>query len=110
MKMLQLLYFQSVAETGKMIDAAKEMHVTPAAISIAISNLEKELGVPLFDRTHNSVALNAAGQAYLLAVRKFLHDLHTAEEAIFAGGGSKSCQLPYCRWRPCPDLSGQLAG
>jgi DNA-binding transcriptional LysR family regulator len=82
MKMIQLQYFKAVAETNKMTEAARAMCVTPSAISIAIANLEKELGVQLFDRTATSVTLNDAGRYYLETVNSVFATLHEAEDAI----------------------------
>ena len=87
MNLMQLQYFKTVAETNKMADAAKKMHVTPAAISIAISKLEEELGVRLFDRTAISVQLNDAGRVYLQTVNEVLKLLEEGE-IVLRGGAS----------------------
>ena len=84
MKLTQLLYFKEVAEVGKVSLAAKKLFVSPPALSIAISNLEKELGVQLFDRTNNRVELNEQGRAYLRHVNKILNDLDQAKLAVQA--------------------------
>lgn len=85
MKIEQLQYFKAVAETNNMTEAARKMYVTPAAISIAISKLEQELGVRLFDRTTISVALNDAGKAYYEAVTDALQILEDAENVLRGG-------------------------
>ena len=82
MNMMQLQYFKTVAETNKMAEAARQMHVTPAAISIAISKLEEELGVRLFDRTAISVELNDAGRVYLQTVNEVLKLLEEGENVL----------------------------
>ena len=86
MKMIQLEYFRAVAETGKVVEAAKLMHVTPSAISIAIDKLEKELGVRLFDRTPVSLKLNDAGRIYLQAVNRVMLTLQEADSVVRGGG------------------------
>lgn len=85
MKMIQLQYFQAVAETNNMTEAAKKMHVTPAAISIAISKLEQDLGVRLFDWTSTSVVLNANGRFYLQTVSRVLRYLEETENVLRGG-------------------------
>ena len=45
MNLQQLYYFQKIAECQQYTQAAKELHVTQATLSYAISNLEKELRV-----------------------------------------------------------------
>lgn len=82
MKLSQLLYFKTVAETGKISLAAKKLFVTAPALSIAIANLEKELGVNLFDRGNNRIVLNEQGKAYLRHVNQILGDLNNAKEEI----------------------------
>lgn len=44
-----------VAETGSMTLAAKQLHLTPAAVSAAVRRLEESLGLRLFERTTRSV-------------------------------------------------------
>lgn len=82
MKLTQLLYFKTVAETGKISLAAKKLYVSAPALSIAIANLEKELGVQLFDRANNRIALNEQGRTYLRHVNQILEDLSQANKEI----------------------------
>lgn len=82
MKLTQLQYFQAVAETGKISLAAKKLYVSAPALSIAIANLEKELGVKLFDRTNNRIELNELGRVYLGYVNQILSDLTEANQIM----------------------------
>ena len=82
MKFNQLYYFKTVAETGKISLAAKKLYVSPPALSIAISNLEKDLGVRLFDRSNNKIILNEQGRTYLQYVDQILKDLDNAKETV----------------------------
>jgi LysR family transcriptional regulator, glycine cleavage system transcriptional activator len=45
--------------------AAKEVSLTPSAVSRRIQNLERELGVPLFTRFNRRIELTAAGARFL---------------------------------------------
>ena len=92
MKMTQLLYFKTVAETGTMAKAAKKLFVTAPAVSIAISNLEKELGVSLFDRRPNRIELNEQGVAYLQYVNQIFADLDLAKEAVQGVTPEQDCK------------------
>jgi DNA-binding transcriptional LysR family regulator len=78
----QLTYFQKIAECQQYTLAAKELHVTQATLSYAISNLEKELGVQLFDRQGKTVALTACGKAYLTCVQEALQALERGERMV----------------------------
>ena len=82
MKLTQLLYFKTVAEMGKISLAAKKLYISPPAMSIAIANLEKELGVKLFDRANNKIILNEQGKKYLQHVNQILDDLSLAQKDI----------------------------
>ena len=70
MELQQLKYFKTVAETGKISDAAQMLFVSAPALSTSISRLEKELGVQLFDRTNNRIILNQQGQILLRYVNQ----------------------------------------
>ena len=65
MEFLQLTYFKTVAEYGKIVTAAEALYITPPALSASISRLEKELGMKLFTRTNNSISLNPQGEIFL---------------------------------------------
>ena len=82
MKLTQLQYFKAVAETGKISLAAKKLYVSAPALSIAIANLENELGVKLFARTNNRIELNEQGKVYLGYVNQILSDLNVANQKM----------------------------
>ncbi len=62
MEMRQLRYFSAVAECLNFTEAAKNLYVAQSAVSQQIAELEKELGVQLFNRTKRSVKLTNAGK------------------------------------------------
>lgn len=57
--------FEAAARHSSVAKAAKELHVTPAAISHQIKMLESHLGVSLFKRMPRKIQLTPAGQACL---------------------------------------------
>ncbi len=63
-----LATFEVAAKHLSFTLAGNELNVTQAAISQQIRGLEKALGVALFVRGHNSLALTSAGQQVLAAV------------------------------------------
>lgn len=75
MELQQLKYFKTVAEIGKISEAAKALFISAPALSTSISRLEDELGVHLFDRTNNRISLNQQGQILLRCVKQILSDL-----------------------------------
>ena len=64
MELRQLRYFAAVAAQGSFSRAARELHLTQPAVSRQVQNLEEELGTALLRRTHNTVALTAAGEQF----------------------------------------------
>lgn len=82
MKLSQLKNFKVVAELGTISLAAKELYISPPALSVAIAKLEKEVGVELFDRTGNRIILNEQGKIFLCYVNRIFHDLDCARMEI----------------------------
>ena len=61
--------FRVTAETAHLPTASEALHISPSALSRTIRLLEEDVGQPLFDRVGRNIALNAAGQRLLAAVR-----------------------------------------
>ncbi len=81
MDIQHLKYFKMVAQIGKISEAADALFISAPALSMAISRLEKELGVRLFDRTNNRIILNHQGQIFLRYAKQTLTELeHTKSE------------------------------
>ena len=57
--------FSIAARTGSLTLAARELHLTPGAISRQIRELESSIGRPLFERRHRDVILTDDGAALL---------------------------------------------
>jgi len=79
MEINQLKYFKAVADSGKITSAAKELFISPAAISSSISALEQELNVELFHRTGNRLTLNRQGKIFLDYVNYILESVADAK-------------------------------
>lgn len=67
-----LRYFVAIAEAGTVSAAAETLHVTQPGLSRQLRQLERELGVLLFDRIQGRLLLSAAGRALLPRVRDLL--------------------------------------
>lgn len=80
----QLRVFDAVARHGSLTVAARDLFVTKAAVSVALKELEIQLGTPLFDRTGNRLRLNACG-AQLRPLADDVLSRMTAIEDVFGG-------------------------
>lgn len=69
MELRQLRHFVALAELSSFSRAAERMHIAQPALSISIRNLEREIGVLLFDRGPRHVLLTAEGEEALRAAR-----------------------------------------
>ena len=82
MELLQLKYFKTVAEIGKISTAAEALFISAPALSTSISRLEKELGVLLFDRYAKRIALNAQGEIFLRYVNQMFDALECGKKEL----------------------------
>jgi len=63
MNLSQLEAFCTIADTGSVSEAARQLECNRTKLSMSIKALEKELGVELFQRSGNNVTLSEAGKA-----------------------------------------------
>lgn len=86
MELRYLTSFVAVAEELHFGRAAKRLQMAQPPLSQQIRQLEKELGVQLFERNTRSVRLTSAGQSFLKPVRTVLDDLDIAVRVAKAAG------------------------
>lgn len=65
MEIQQFYYFKAVAELQHMTRAAEKLSISQPALSKSIANIEREFGVPLFDRNGRTIVLNRFGEMFL---------------------------------------------
>lgn len=74
--------FVRVYELGSMSSAARDQRCSPAVASARISELEKHLGVRLFNRTTRSLQPTENGRIFYDGARKVLDAIDEAEAAV----------------------------
>lgn len=87
MDLRRLGLFLAVVDEGGFTAAARSVHVAQPAISLAVRELETELGARLLVRTRNGVHLTPAGEALVGPARRALREVDTAAAAVAAVAG-----------------------
>jgi len=82
-----LRYFIAVAEDSTMVAAAKRLRIAQPALTRQIHDLEREIGVDLFERGAKGMELTPAGDVCLVSARHILSRLQSAIE--LARGSSR---------------------
>src|SRR5688572_8857722 len=113
MDLRRLRLFVAVAEHGGFTAAADAVHVAQPAVSLAVRELEQELGASLFTRSRAGARLTAAGDALLGPARQALRDVEHAAAAVAAVTGLVAGQLdlaclPTLAADPVADLVGRF--
>lgn len=78
MTLQQLTYFQVTARHSHITHAARELYISQPSLSVALRNLELELGVALFERKGQGMFLTSAGQRFLTHVDRILSEVEQA--------------------------------
>lgn len=71
----QIRLFVCVAEQGSFSAAGRRLRRAQSAVSVGVANLERSLGVQLFDRSGHRPVLTEAGKSLLSDARKVLDDV-----------------------------------
>ena len=71
-------YMAAIAEEGSFSRAAKRLHTSQAFLTRKIAELEKHLGITIFDRTTRRLKLTAAGRSLLPEVQSSLRHAERA--------------------------------
>lgn len=81
-----------IADVGGFAEAARQLHLSPPAVTRAVTALEDVIGARLFTRTTRSVKMTDAGQHYVEDCRRILAAIEEAE-ASAAGSYAKPTGL-----------------
>lgn len=65
MTLTQLKYVIAIADTGSMNEAAKSLFISQPSLSLAVRDLEAEIGVELFRRSNRGMVLTQEGMEFL---------------------------------------------
>lgn len=82
-----------IVETGSITEAAKQLNITPSAVSSALKRLEKQLDVQLLIRTTRQLRITPQGEQYLFHCRQALQALEQGRIAAHQVQGKISGTL-----------------
>jgi DNA-binding transcriptional LysR family regulator len=99
-----LAAFVAVAEHKNFAKAARELRISPPAMTRSIGQLEEQLGTTLFHRTTRSVRLTEDGHALLEKARDMLQHWRETEQAMIGRQGEPRGELHIT----APVLFGRL--
>src|ERR1700722_16897398 len=88
MDVKQLKAVVTVVETGSVTRAAELLHLVQPAVTRQIRSLERELGVPLFERTRQGMRPTEAGVSLSERARRALTELERARAELAPAPGT----------------------
>ena len=80
MTLQQLKYLVTVADCGNITEAAERLFISQPSLSLAIHNLEAEMGVTAFSRTNKGVRITREGEELLSYARQLLEQADIMQE------------------------------
>lgn len=80
MTLLQLKYVITVARIGIISEAANELFITQPSLTRAIKELEKEMGIIIFDRTNKGIIVTKEGETFLAYARQVIEQASLLEQ------------------------------
>lgn len=89
MTLTQLRYVIAIAETKSINKAAEQLYVSQPSLTSAVQELEKELGIILFNRSGRGVTLTNDGAEFLLYARQLYGQYETILEKYGENGSLK---------------------
>jgi len=113
MDLRQLLSFVTIAEERNFTRAAERLGIAQPPLSRQIHNLERELGIIVFDRAARPIALTQAGRLLFEYAQRLLGDAERLKEAVrdYAAGYRRRFVIGFVGsaiYNPIPDLIRQF--
>jgi len=78
----ELEFFSLLVKTGSLAAAARELDLTPPAVTKRLAQMEARLGVRLLNRTTRRISLTNEGEVYLAHARHILTEVEEMEQLV----------------------------
>lgn len=79
MNIKQLRYVVAIANSGTFREASEQLFVSQPSMSIAVKDLEQELGFQIFERTNTGATLTIEGERFYEQAQTVLRNFETFE-------------------------------
>lgn len=89
MTLTQLRYVIAIADTQSMNEAARKLFISQPSLSQAVKELEREIGITLFNRSNRGVRITPEGEEFLGYARQITDQYRLAEERYIEKKNSK---------------------
>ncbi|MDY7577109.1 LysR family transcriptional regulator [Herbaspirillum sp. RTI4] len=83
----ELGFFTTLATSGSLSAAARELGVTTPAVSKRLALMEARLGLPLLNRTTRRMSLTPEGEVFLEHARRILGDIDDLDQLLAGSAG-----------------------
>lgn len=93
MTLQQLKYILTVAAKGTISEAANELYIAQPSLTSSIKDLEKELGITIFNRTNKGIVVSREGEEFLAYARQVIEQVNLIEEKYT---GKQQHKLDFC--------------
>src|SRR3970282_524519 len=93
MTLNDLRYIVAVAQERNFRRAAEKAYISQPALSLAIQKLEEDLGIKIFERGKNDVALTPAGLAIVERAQRVLEEAQRSRESAAQGSNHLAAPL-----------------
>ena len=89
MTLQQLRYVVMVADTGTITEAANRLYISQPSLTNAIHELEKEMGINIFNRSNKGISPSIEGEVFLGYARQVLEQAKVLEDKYKGDDGGK---------------------
>ena len=78
----ELAFFCLLIKQGSLVATARELNLTPPAVSRRLSHLEERLGIRLLNRTTRRISLTSEGEIYYENAVRILKEINDMEQLV----------------------------
>lgn len=114
MNLDHLRYFEVLAQLEHYGKAAEKLHISQPNLTYAVSQIEQELGAPLFEKAGRSIRLTRYGHEFLRVVKSSLDVLDSGTRAVREasqnGGTDSAGKYPHLGNNACSRPDAEFSG